>query len=87
MYWPAKTNLCLIALIAYYSQSCSFTSVGLLVVLLTITLVASRIILGSKGDTLSVSKVLAISKVAFAATAALRPFEKLLHINVALGQL
>jgi hypothetical protein len=71
-------------LTACYLQSYSFTNAGLLVALLIITLVALKITLSSKEDTLSVSVALAISKVAFAVTATLRPFKKLLYINIAL---
>jgi hypothetical protein len=59
----------------------------LLAALLTITLVTLRTALAFKEDTSFVSVVLAKFKVAFAATATLKPFKKSLHINTALRQL
>jgi hypothetical protein len=59
----------------------------LLVALLTTTLVASKIVVRFKGSTSAIALSLAKSVVAFAITTTLKPFKKLLYINVALKQL
>jgi hypothetical protein len=87
LYWLAVASLCLIALIVYYLQSCSFTRVSFSAALPTITFIASRIAEGSKKAILSVGIFLAKSEVAFAAIATPRPLEKSLYIKAALEQL